>query len=293
MSPDDSTIYLNGRYLPRTQGHLSIDDRGFIFGDGVYEVFRAVDGELFRGEGHVTRLLRGLDALGIRVPEEVEDPGLLAIARSLLARNRHDTGQATVYLQVTRGAAPRTHHFPAPPVTPTVLLYTSPFQHPEGLHEKGASCVLHSDRRWSRADIKSVNLLPNVLAKEAARKAGAIEAIFVRDGMLLEGSSTNLFGVLDGVLRTYPPANYILRGITRDVVLELATGEGIQAREEGIPVEELPRVSELFITGTTTDVLPIVHVDGAPVGDGVPGPITRKLQKALQEEMARAEAPLG
>jgi D-alanine transaminase len=293
MSQDDSTIYLNGSYLPRSQGSLSIDDRGFIFGDGVYEVFRAVDGELFQGRAHVTRLLRGLDALGIQIPGEVEDPGLLAIARSLLARNRHDTGQATIYLQVTRGAAPRTHHFPTPSVPPTILLYTSTFRHPEGLHEKGARCVLHSDRRWSRADIKSVNLLPNVLAKEAARKAGATEALFVRDGMLLEGSSTNLFGVLDGVLRTYPPANYILRGITRDVVLDLAAGHGIPTREEGIPMEELPRVSELFITGTTTDVLPVIQVDETSIGKGRPGPVTRRLQRALQEEMLRTGTPTG
>jgi D-alanine transaminase len=166
-----------------------------------------------------------------------------------------------------------------------VYVAASRFVPPEALRARGASVILVPDIRWARCDLKTVNLLPNALAKQRAVEAGADEAVFVRDGVVLEGAHTNVFAVLDGVLRTAPATNYILPGITRDVVLQLAPTLGIPVREYPLLVEELPRASELFVTSTTSDVLPVVRVDGAPVGDGAPGVVARRLMDALRARM--------
>jgi D-alanine transaminase len=278
-------VYLDGAYLPRDEARVSVDDRGFLFGDGAYEVTRAVNGRLFEAEGHRRRLARTLRGLRIALADD-ELAALDAVAERLLRENALTDGEATVYLQVTRGAAvPRTHHFPPAGTRPTVYLAASRFVPPEALRERGASVILVPDIRWARCDLKTVNLLPNALAKQRATEAGADEAVFVRDGVVLEGAHTNVFAVLDGVLRTAPATNYILPGITRDVVLDLAPSLGIAVREYPLLADELPRASELFVTSTTSDVLPVVRVDGAPVGDGVPGPVARRLMEALRARM--------
>jgi D-alanine transaminase len=277
-------VYLNGEYIPRADAKLSVDDRGFLFGDGVYEVTRAVEGRLFEAERHFARLERGLRALAI-------DPGLGAgelreISERLLRENGLLTGEATAYLQITRGAAPRTHHFPPAGTRATVYLSAARLTPVAAVRARAATAVIVPDVRWARCDLKTVNLLPNVLAKQRAVATGADEGIFVRDGAITEGSHTNVFGVLDGEVRTYPASNYILPGVTREVVIELAADLGIALREVPLFAEEVPRLEELFLTSTTTDVLPVVRLDGRPVGDGRPGPIARALYEALAARLA-------
>jgi D-alanine transaminase len=276
------TCYLNGEYVQADKAKISVTDRGFIFGDGVYEVTRVIEGRVFEWDRHAARLERGLAALQI---DFTEIDSLLSIHERLLDDNNLTSGEATVYLQITRGAAPRAHGFPAN-ITPTVYLTASRFAPPHEMRARGASAITLPEIRWSRCDLKTVNLLGSVLAKQRAIEAGALEALFIRDGALTEGSHTNVFGVLDGELRTYPASNYILPGITRDVVLELADELDIRVRETPIFAEELGELEELFLTGTTNDVMPIVRLDGHTVADGMPGPITMQLYTALEAKMA-------
>ena len=276
-------VYLNGEFLPRERATLSVDDRGFIFGDGIYEVTRVVNGKLFEPDRHMRRLQYGLRGIGIDprlTPDEIID-----IHHRLIQENGLTTGEGTVYLQITRGAAPRTHYFPPASTAPTVFLSASKFAPNLVQFEQGASAVTYPDIRWSRCDLKTVNLLGAVLAKQHAVASGALEAVFIRDGVITEGSHTNVFGVIDGELRTYPRSNYILPGVTRDVVLELAVEEGITVRETPILQQEIGRLDELFVTGTTSDVQPIVQLDGRPVGSASPGHITRQLAAALDRKL--------
>ena len=276
-------VYLNGEFLPRERATLSVDDRGFIFGDGIYEVTRVVNGRLFEADRHMRRLQYGLRGIGIDpriTPDQIID-----IHYRLIQENGLKSGEGTVYLQITRGAAPRTHYFPPAGTAPTVFLSASPFTPNKAQREQGATAVTYPDIRWSRCDLKTVNLLGAVLAKQHAVAAGSLEAVFIRDGVITEGSHTNVFGVIDGQLRTYPRSNYILPGITRDVVLELAVEEGINVRETPIFQQEIGRLDELFVTGTTSDVTPIVQLDGRPIGAGTPGPITRQLGAAIDRRL--------
>lgn len=278
-------VYLNGAYVPRGEARVSVDDRGFLFGDGAYEVTRAIRGRLFEAERHRQRLARTLRGLQIAVPDATLAE-LDVVAQRLLRENDLLEGEASIYLQVTRGAAvPRTHHFPPPATPPTIYAAAARFVPPAELRRRGASVITVPDIRWARCDLKTVNLLPNALAKQQAVAAGADEAIFVRDGVVLEGAHTNLFAVLDGELRTAPTTNYILPGVTRDVVLELAHEAGLRVREYPLLSGELPAASELFVTSTTSDVLPVVRVDGRPVGDGAPGAVTQRLYEALAARM--------
>ena len=284
------TVYLNGVYLDRAQAVVSVDDRGFLFADGVYEVTRARDGHLFEGERHLRRLARGLEGLSIALPAGLA-AGLLEISARLLRENKLEQGDATVYLQITRGTAPRTHHFPPPGTAPTVFLSAGRLKVPEDVRARGAAVITTPELRWARCDLKTVNLLPNVLAKQQAVAAGAFEAVFVRDGVVIEGASSNTFAVLGGVLRTHPATHRILAGITREVVLELAAELGIAVAEQPVTVEDLGGASEVMVTATTADVMPVVRVDGLVVGDGRPGPIARELHQALVARMERRPAP--
>jgi D-alanine transaminase len=280
-----SRVYLNGEFLAREDARLSIDDRGFLFGDGVYEVSRAVRGRLFEEDAHWDRLSRGLREIAISVADQVDAHRLREISLRLLDENDLTETDATIYLQITRGAALRTHWFPPAQTAPTIFASARAFEIPRTLRETGASAITHPDVRWSRCDIKSVNLLPNVLAKQRAHEVGAFEAVLLRDGTVTEGASANLFGVVDGELRTHPLSNLILPGITRKVLFELAEELEIPIVERPIRAEELPRLQELFASGTTTDVQPLVTLDGRAVGDGSPGPIGIKLRKALESRM--------
>lgn len=275
-------VYLNGEYLDKRDAAISVDDRGFVFGDGVYELTRAINGRLLSEEGHWGRLARGMRELRIGGPRYLDSDGFRSISERLLEENGLEEADAVVYLQVTRGVAPRNHLFPAD-TPPTIYGYAAPFSAPEDLRRSGVAAVTLPDIRWARCDLKTVNLLPNVVAKQQAKEMGGWEAVLVRDGAVTEGSSTNVMGVIDGVIRTYPKSNYILPGVTRDVVLCLARDLGYEIDETPIFLGDLPRLEELFLAGTTTEVQSIVTLDGRRIGDGKPGPMTLALLDSLRQ----------
>jgi D-alanine transaminase len=283
-----SIVYLNGQFLPRAEAKLSVDERGFFFGDGVYEVTRVVRGRLFEWERHARRLARGLRELRIDAGLDLET--IRSLQERLVRENEMLEGQGTVYLQITRGAAPRTHHFPPAGTPATVFLSASPFVPPSEIRARGVGVVTYPDYRWSRCDLKTVNLLPAVMAKQFASDNDAFEAVFLRDAVVTEGSHTNVFGVIGGEARTYPNSNYVLPGVTRDVVIELANELGIPVSETPIYRHEIASLEECFLTGTTSDVMPVVAIDGKPVGTGRPGPITLRLYEALARRLADAAA---
>jgi D-alanine transaminase len=283
-------VYLNGEYLPRSEAKLSVDERGFFFGDGVYEVTRAVDGRLFESARHLKRLARGLRELRLEPQLSLEQ--VEQVSLELLLRNDLTSGEGTIYLQITRGAAPRTHHFPPAGTPCTVFLSAQRFSLPTDKRASGVAVVTYPDIRWSRCDIKTVNLLAAVMAKQHAVDHGVFEAIFVRESAVTEGSHTNVFGVIDGELRTYPSSNLILPGITRDVVLEVARELGVTVNETPFHTHHLPQLQECFLTGTTTDVMPVVSIDGVAVGDGTPGKVTMALYDALSARIYGA-VPAG
>ncbi|MFO7894106.1 MAG: D-amino acid aminotransferase [Longimicrobiales bacterium] len=272
-------VYLDGEFVPEAEATVSVNDRGFLFGDGVYEVVRVYAGRLYLWEPHMDRMRRGLDALRI----DFDDSGALRRAAQRLLDENGVDGDGTVYLQVSRGAAPRRHAFPAPGTAPTVYVAARPLTpHPESMFLDGVDAITVPDNRWARCDIKSTSLLPNVLANQQAHAADAFEALFVRDGIVLEGSHSNLWGVHRGRLITYPASNYILAGISRARVFEIASELGIQAGEGLIHYEELYDIDELFLSGTTTEIMPVVRVDGREIVDAEPGPVTRKVQDAFR-----------
>jgi D-alanine transaminase len=283
-----SIVYLNGQFLPRNEARLSVDERGFFFGDGVYEVTRVVRGRLFEWDRHARRLARGLREL--RIDAGLDLDTIRSLQERLVKENGILDGQGTVYLQITRGAAPRTHHFPPAGTPATVFLSASPFVPPSDVRSRGVAVTTYPDYRWSRCDLKTVNLLPAVMAKQFASDHDAFESIFVREAVVTEGSHTNVFGVIGGEVRTYPNSNYILPGITRDVVIELAHELGIPVSETPIYLHEIALLEECFLTGTTSDVMPVVSIDGKPVGNGRPGAITMRLYEALAQRLADAAA---
>lgn len=281
-----SIVYLNGQFEPRAEAKLSVDDRGFFFGDGVYEVTRVVRGQLFEWERHAKRLARGLREL--RIDAGLDMDTIRTLQERLIRENELVEGQGTVYLQITRGAAPRTHHFPPKGTPATVFLSASPFTPPSELRARGVSVMTYPDYRWSRCDLKTVNLLPAVMAKQFAADNDAFESIFVRDAAYTEGSHTNVFFVIGGEVRTYPNSNYVLPGVTRDVVVELARASGIPVSETPVFRHETGQLEECFLTGTTSDVMPVIAIDGTPVGNGRPGAITMRLYEALANRLAGA-----
>ncbi len=277
--------YLNGRFLPREEIFISPDDRGFLFADGIYDVVRAYEGRLFETRAHLDRMARGAEALRFKTTDFLH---LGPVAERLIRDNGLASGQATVYFQATRGAAPRTHHFPPAATELTVYAAARPFApHVEDM-ARGVDAILVPDQRWSRCDIKTVGLTANVLANQRAKESAAAEAIFVRDGALLEGTHTNLFAVQEGTVVTPPRTNYILAGITRQVVIRLCGELGLPLREATLLESEIAAWDEMMIAGTTTEVTPVVRLQGRPVRTGEPGPITRRLQKALAERTLSA-----
>ncbi len=273
--------HFNGKYVRKKSVKISPDDRGFLFGDGVYEVVRSYGGRIFALEEHLERLRRGLGELRISGFDAGDFAG---IAVKLLEENGLADGDALVYIQVTRGAAPRRHAFPTAPTAPTLYATATPFE-PKGDPAQGVGVITQPDMRWARCDIKSVNLLPNCLANQRAQEAGATEAILVRDGVALEGTASSFLAVFDGEVRTAPATNYILPGITRAVAIELCRSAGIPVRETPVYLDELESADELFLAGTTLELMPIVKVDGQPVGDGRPGPVHRRLYDRFRERV--------
>ena len=279
-------VYVNGGFVPRAEARISVEDRGFIFGDGVYEVLRVINGRPFAARFHSARLKRSLEGVRISLAPGDSPESLTEIARQLLRDNGLLEGEATIYMQITRGVATRAHNFPTPDVSPTIYISASRFTPYSELAQNGAPAITHPDLRWGRCDLKTLNLLPNVLASQTAKERGAFEAMLIRDGVVTEGTKTNFFGVVDGSLRTHPSDTHILPGITRSVLRDLARTVNIDFDETPIRAEEIPGLSELFLTGTTTDVMPVVRLDDKPVGKGKPGELTKKLQRVLAESLA-------
>jgi len=268
--------YLDGEYLPLEDVRISPLDRGFLFADGVYEVIPVYAGRLFRADAHLQRLQRSL--AGIRIEDTIGRSGWHALLEQMVERN--GGGTQAVYLQVTRGTAPRDHGFPDG-VAPTVFAMTRLLDGdppPTALH-----AVTRPDIRWSRCDIKSIALLPNVLMRQEARDTSASEALFIRENMLTEGTATNVFVVVEEVLRTPPKSQHILGGITRDLILELAHGAQIECREEAVTQAELRAAGEIWVSSSTKEVLPVVQLDGTPVGSGAPGSHWERMHGLFQD----------
>jgi len=269
----------NGEALvARAEATVDVEDRGHTFGDGIYEVFRVYGGKAFEAELHWERFVRSAKEIRIELPYTIEElnRGVEALVQA------DDLTEGIVYLQLTRGAAPRAHPFPGPDVKPAITAFTKALPRPTAALEDGAAIVTRPDIRWLRCDIKSLNLLPNVLAKQEASEAGASEAVLHRDGVVTEGSSSNIAIVKDGVVRTHPANHLILHGVTRAVMLRLAGELGIPVEQRAFTLEELRDADEAFLLGTTVEIMPVVRADGAAIGDGRPGLIARKLQQAFE-----------
>ncbi len=278
-------VYLNGRYYSREEAAIPVIDRGFLFGDGIYEVIRVVNGRLFRLEAHLKRMDRGMK--GLEMPfSEKQRAELPEVMEKLVADNRLQKGEGTIYLQITRGAAlPRTHAYPSAETPPTVLVMASPFVPDKEILEKGGHAITVPDIRWARCDLKTINLLPNVMAAQEEKKRSAGGVLMIRDGYITEGYKNNVFAVFDGTLWTYPDSPYILSGITRDVVFEIAEKEDIPVKLSPISAKEILKADEVMLTGTITDIQPVVSIDGRRIGMGHPGPVAKLLQRGLRQRM--------
>ena len=273
-------VYLNGRLVPYARALVSVEDRGFLFGDGIYEVIRCYRGVPFRLNDHLTRLAH--DAARLRIPFRQSRRVLTDAVRATLAANRLDQLEASVYIQLTRGSSPRTHAFPNP-AHPTLVIITRPFRGlPAELRTRGARARSAPDVRSGYVALKSLNLLPNILAKQEAHDQGVYETIFVRDDIVTEGASTNVFAMIKNRLRTHPANDHILAGVTRQVVLELARRLRIPMAERAFTLRELLRADEVFLTASLSEIMPITHIDRKRIGPGRPGPITLRLWEAFQ-----------
>lgn len=280
-------FYLNGHFVPRESAMIPVEDRGFFFGDGIYEGVRSLGGRMFEWAAHADRMVNGLNGLRINFSAHHVN-ALEGVCERVVQENGLVGGEAFVYLEVSRGNAPRTHNFPPVGTEPTVFVSASRLVVPRKMREEGASAITFPDMRWKRRDWKTVNLLGNVLARQAASEAGAYEAILHEDGIITEGAATNVFVMLDGELRTHPLTQRILPGVTRMVIMDLLAEMDLPVREEAIPFDRLAGAEEIFICGSTTDLTPVVSLDGNPVGNGRPGPMTVKLREAFEARLYQA-----
>ena len=272
---------MNGEITPLSEAKIPALDRGFLFGDAVYEVMWVNQGKMWLEKEHFIRLERSLNLIRI---QGVDLVSLAARVYETITAGKFKN--AIVYIQITRGAAPRSHAFPKD-VKPFEFLFVQEFNDPYGeMREKGIQLLSRPDIRWEHCDIKSTNLLANVLAIQDSKEAGCQEVLFyLKDGTITESAHSSLFGVLDGILYTSPSSDLILPGITRNHLLNLIAKDGISIREKSLQMEQLGQISELFITGTTSGVLPVVAVDKKNIGDGKPGPITRRIEKAYWDSV--------
>jgi len=276
MSP---IAYVNGRYLPMRRAMVHVEDRGYQFGDGVYEVCEVREGRLIDERRHLARLQRSLDELRIRAPMSPKALGI--VLREVIARNRIRCG--IVYFQVTRGVARRDHAFPAPEVAPSLVVTARPLSgtRNEALAVSGIAVVSVPDNRWDRVDIKTIGLLPNVLARQTAIDRGARDAWFVdKTGAVTEGASANAWIVTQaGIVVTHPADHGILRGITRTVLFDVIKGQGLTVEERAFTLQEAYAAREAFVTAASQIVLPVVRIDGRAIGGGRPGPVATALRR--------------
>ncbi len=283
--------YLNGEFLPLAEASISPLDRGFLFADGVYEVIPVYHGRLFRLAGHLQRLVNSLAAIHLECGLEHSD--WEALLTELVARN--GGGNLAVYLQITRGAPEiRDHNFPAADIPPTIFAMATLLKPlPEAPYEEGISAITCADIRWGACHIKSIALLANVLARQQAVAQGAADAILVRDGYLTEAAASNVFLVRDGLLLTPRKDERILPGITREIILELAAANGMPCEEKDLPATLLADADEIWLSGSTKEIVPVTTLDGRPVGDGVPGPLWRRMTALYQAYKQMVCPPVG
>lgn len=272
---------LNGDIVNRAEAKVDIEDRGYVFGDGVYEVIRVYNGKMFTVKEHLERFERSSANIGIHLPYEAEQ--ITGMLEELVEKNNLQLG--IIYMQVTRGVAPRVHAFPDQNVTPALTAFTREMPRPLAGLANGVKTILTEDIRWLRCDIKSLNLLGNILAKQKAAEQGCYEAIQHRGQDVTEGSSSNIFIVKNGIITTHQSDNLILKGITKDVILQLCSANNIPVEERTFTLDELAAADEVFLSSTTSEVMPIVELDGKKVGNGAPGPVTRKLQELFVAEV--------
>jgi len=273
--------FVNDRFLPLEEATVSVEDRGFQFGDGIYEVIRTYHGQPFQLDAHLARLERSAKAVELPLPWSIQQ--WVTYIRDGITRSGYP--ESKVYLQLTRGVAPRDHVFPSAARPTAVMTVREMKPMDPALQASGVSVITMDDWRWGRCDIKSVNLLPNVLARQKAKQTGAFEAVFIRSGRVTEGAVSNVMIVKAGLVLTAPEGEQILSGVTRTIVLELTKKEGLSVEERFVSLDDLQRADEIFLTGTTVEVLPVVRVDGkaiGPGGSGKPGPVTLKVQAAFQ-----------
>jgi len=280
--------YVNGRYVQHRRAMVHIDDRGYQFADGVYEVCEVFRGALIDEKRHLERLSYSLSELRIALP--LREGALPIVIREILTRNKIENGY--IYMQVTRGVAHRDHVFPGPAIRPSLVVTARQVDPAKGdqLAQKGVSVITAPDIRWKRADIKSISLLPNVLARELAKKSGAYEAWLIdASGMVTEGAASNAWIVIEsGMIVTRELDHGILRGITRTTLIEMIKAQGLRVEERKFSVGEALRAQEAFITGATALIMPVVRIDGRPVGQGRPGPTALKLRALFHDFAARS-----
>lgn len=279
MSNADPTVFLNGRYLPLAEARVSVLDRGFLFGDGVYEVIPVYGNCIFRLAEHLVRLANSLSAIDI--PNPYTDAEWTSLFNELVQRNPAD-GDRSLYLEVTRGQGPtRDHLYPAG-LVPTVFAMCRPIS--AKMYVTGISAITHEDIRWHYCHIKAVTLLPNIMLKQIALKTdGSAEAILHRDGFVTEGAASNVFIVKDGTVSTPPKAPTILPGVTRDLMVELLRGAGIRCNESALSLQQLRGADEIWITGSVAGIAPVGRLDGQQVGDGQPGPVWQQAVKLFND----------
>jgi D-alanine transaminase len=272
-------VYLNGKFMALEDAYIPVLDRGFIFGDGVYEVIPVYSRHAFRLAEHLVRLQNSLD--GVQLANPMNDAEWSKLTHEIIARN--DGDDQSVYLQITRGVAKRDHAFPQT-VTPTIFMMSSALTTPPREQvENGVAAITASDFRWLKCDVKSTSLLGNCLARQLAVDAGAVETILFRDGHLTEASASNVFVIKDGVLLAPPKNNLVLPGITYDVVLEIARAREFEVEVRAISESETHNADEIWVTSSTKEVLAVVALDGKPVGDGTPGPLFRRMYAIYQD----------
>jgi D-alanine transaminase len=277
-------VYLDGHFLPAGEARVSVLDRGFLFGDGVYEVVPVYGGHLFRLGQHLDRLGASLAAVGIADPYDRTRWEALFVELA----DRAGPGDHSVYLQITRGADVRRDHVYPPDLKPTVFAMSSPLSGPPAEQlVRGLSVRTLEDIRWDRCDIKAITLLANVMLRQAAREEGADDAVLLRHGFALEGTASSLFVMHDGVLRTPPKSRHLLPGVTRDLVIELARANDLACIEESIPETVLRRADEIWLSSSTREVMPVTRLDGEAVGDGLPGAVWQHMHGWYQACKAR------
>ncbi|MDP2889398.1 MAG: D-amino-acid transaminase [Bacteroidota bacterium] len=273
-------IYLNGNLIPKTEATISPEDRGFNFADGIYEVIKYYGGKPYRYADHLERLKRSLNEVQI---EYRDTDQLEFVFQELLEKNGLANQEAGIYLQITRGSHSRIHRFPND-IKPTVYATVFPFASKPDQLKNGVKIITTEDIRWLRCDIKSISLLANVLAAQKAHEQDADEAIFIRNGVVTEGSHSSFLAVKNGIVYTHPDSNQILPGITKKVVFEICKDHNIQVIEEGIPASDLANMDEMMIVGTGSEVTPVVQFDDILVGNGKPGPVTLFIQEKFFDQ---------